>query len=314
MIITKTPYRLSLFGGGTDYPAWFEFNPSRIISAAMQQYCFITVKNIPPFFDHKTIVSYSEIEKVKSIDEIKHPSARECLRYMGVEDVSVVYEGDLPARSGIGSSSASAAGAVVAANHLIGGKFSALQLIEFAMQGEKLASGTAHADNVAPAVMGGFTLVRSNCPLDVVKLPVPPNLYAVVIHPLIEVKTSDARKILKTHVSLKDAVTQWSNVGGLVAGLFMSDYGLIARSLQDVIVEPIRSILIPAFDELKQRCLSAGALGGGISGSGPSVFMLCDGLEKAQLVEKAMQAVYSQLAVSYETHVSPIGQQGVLVC
>jgi len=216
--------------------------------------------------------------------------------------------------SGIGSSSASAAGAVVAANHLIGGKFSALQLIEFAMQGEKLASGTAHADNVAPAVMGGFTLVRSNCPLDVVKLPVPPNLYAVVIHPLIEVKTSDARKILKTHVNLKDAVTQWSNVGGLVAGLFMSDYGLIARSLQDVIVEPIRSILIPAFDELKQRCLSAGALGGGISGSGPSVFMLCDGLEKAQLVEKAMQAVYSQLAVSYETHVSPIGQQGVLVC
>ncbi len=106
MIITKTPYRLSLFGGGTDYPAWFEFNPSRIISAAMQQYCFITVKNIPPFFDHKTIVSYSEIEKVKSIDEIKHPSARECLRYMGVENVSVVYEGDLPARSGIGSSSA----------------------------------------------------------------------------------------------------------------------------------------------------------------------------------------------------------------
>lgn len=215
--------------------------------------------------------------------------------------------------SGIGSSSASAAGAVVAANELINRRFSKLELVAFAMEGERVASGSAHADNVAPAIFGGFTLVRSNSPLDVVSLPTPQDMYATVLHPLIEVKTSDARKILKTQVSLRDAVTQWSNVGGLVAGLFLSDYELIARSLHDVIIEPTRAILIPYFDELKKSGLDAGALGGGISGSGPSVFMLSKGENTAKRVAEAMQAVYKPTDIPFEIHISAINEQGVLV-
>lgn len=105
MIITKTPYRLSLFGGGTDYPAWFENNPSICISAAMANYCYLTVKKLPPFFEYNSRIIYSQIESVQTIDEINHPSAKACLQYLGIDNVSVTHDGDLPARSGIGSSS-----------------------------------------------------------------------------------------------------------------------------------------------------------------------------------------------------------------
>jgi homoserine kinase len=171
--------------------------------------------------------------------------------------------------SGIGSSSASAVGAVVAANRLLENHFSPLELAEFALVGEQLASQGRHADNVAPCLFGGFTLVRSVAPLDIVRLDFPP-LFVTVIHPQIEIKTSEARKILPTKVPLKDAIKQWSNVGALVAALSKGDYELIARSLEDFIVEPVRKKLIPKFDELKIASLKTGALGGGISGSGPT--------------------------------------------
>src|SRR5690606_23482353 len=138
--------------------------------------------------------------------------------------------------SGIGSSAASSAGAVWAMNELLGKPFSKLELVGFAMQGEKLASGTAHADNVAPALYGGFTLVRSYDPLDIVPIPTPGELYATVLHPQLEIKTADSRKILKTTISLETGIRQWGNLGGLIAGLFQGDYGLIGRSLQDHIV------------------------------------------------------------------------------
>ena len=113
MIITKTPYRLSLFGGGTDYPAWFESKPTKIISAAMAHYSYIHVKDLPPFFDHKHRVTYSLVEKVNNIDDIDHPSVRACLKCFGVSDgISITYDGDLPARSGIGSSSSFTVGLV----------------------------------------------------------------------------------------------------------------------------------------------------------------------------------------------------------
>ncbi|MBU2902902.1 homoserine kinase [Maribacter dokdonensis] len=215
--------------------------------------------------------------------------------------------------SGIGSSAASSAGAVWAMNHLLGNPFSKTELVKFAMEGERLASDVAHADNVAPALFGGFTLVRSYSPLDIIDIPAPTELYLTIIHPQIEIKTSDSRKILKTTISMEIGIKQWGNVGGLVAGLFKKDYDLIGRSLEDHIVEPIRSILIPGFDEVKKVSLEAGALGSGISGSGPSIFAFSKGKDTALKVGESMKKVYDKIGIDYEIHVSKINTEGVKI-
>ncbi|HRI02447.1 MAG TPA: homoserine kinase [Pyrinomonadaceae bacterium] len=212
--------------------------------------------------------------------------------------------------SGIGSSSASSCGAVVAANRLLGDRFSKLELVDFAMAGEMLASGTRHADNVAPSIYGGFTLVRSVDPLDIVEIDFPA-LFATVIHPQIEIKTAEARAILPKDVPLKDAVKNWSNLGALVAALSSGDYDLMARSMVDLIVEPARKSLIPKFDEVKNISLAAGAIGGGISGSGPSMFMLSQTPETAEAVKTVMHNVYSQTDIDFNIYVSRIHREGV---
>ncbi len=212
--------------------------------------------------------------------------------------------------SGIGSSSASSCGAVVAANRLLGDRFSKLELVDFAMAGEMLASGTRHADNVAPSIYGGFTLVRSVDPLDIVEIEFPA-LFATVIHPQIEIKTAEARAILPKDVPLKDAVKNWSNLGALVAALGLGDYDLMARSMVDLIVEPARKSLIPKFDEVKNACLKAGAIGGGISGSGPSMFMLSHTATTAEAIKSAMHDVYSQTGIDFNVYVSRIHPEGV---
>ncbi|OWW23864.1 homoserine kinase [Zobellia sp. OII3] len=217
----------------------------------------------------------------------------------------------IKAGSGIGSSAASSTGAVWAMNELLGRPFSTLELVQFSMEGERLASGVAHADNVAPALFGGFTLVRSYAPLDIIPIHTPSELYATVIHPQIEVKTSDSRKILKTNITLADGIKQWGNVGGLIAGLFTEDYDLIGRSLVDHIVEPIRSILIPGFDQVKSEALNAGALGCGISGSGPSIFAFSKGEAMANEVAAAMKNVYKNIGIDYDVHVSKINREGI---
>ncbi len=214
--------------------------------------------------------------------------------------------------SGIGSSAASAVGAVVAANHLLDERFSKLELAEFALAGEFVASQGRHADNVAPCLFGGFVLVRSVNPLDIIQLDFP-KLFATVIHPQIEIKTSTARAILPKDVSLKSAVKQWSNLGALIAALSKGDYELISRSLEDYIVEPYRKTLIPHFDELKSASLNAGALGGGISGSGPSVFMLSENLENARKVEKTMREIYATTKIDFNVYVSGINPEGVRI-
>jgi len=212
--------------------------------------------------------------------------------------------------SGVGSSAASSAGAVVGANYLVGNIFSKDDLVRFAMNGEKLASGVKHADNIAPCIFGGVTLVRSIFPLEIIALP-SPTLHVTIVHPQIEVRTSDARSILRQQVLLKDAIKQWGNIAGLVAGLMKSDYDLIGRSLEDVIIEPVRSILIPGFDALKLTCKQAGALGGGISGSGPSIFMLSKTKEIAIAVEKEMKQLYDGIGLPHHTYVTSINQTGV---
>jgi len=214
--------------------------------------------------------------------------------------------------SGLGSSAASSAGAVVAANYLLQNIFSKEDLIRFAMFGEKLASGVKHADNIAPCIYGGIILVRSIFPLDIIQLSSPP-LYLAIVHPQIEVKTSDARQILRKEVQLKDAIRQWGNIAGLVTGFLKNDYELIGRSLEDVIIEPVRSILIPGFAEVKQKSIEAGALGGGISGSGPSIFMMSKDENVSRTVEKIMKEVYDKIGIEYKTYVTTINNEGVKI-
>jgi len=215
--------------------------------------------------------------------------------------------------SGIGSSAASAAGAVVAANALLGNRFDNKQLIDMAMYGEAVASGVRHADNIAPAICGGFTLVRAVQPvLDVVALPAPA-LWVAVVHPQFEVKTKEARAVLPTQVPLSLAVRQWANVGGLVAGFLTQDYALIGRALDDYIVEPARAALLPGLGDAKQRALAAGALGGGISGSGPSIFMLNKDEATAHAAAEAMGKVYRKMGIAFHLHVGPIASQGARV-
>lgn len=212
--------------------------------------------------------------------------------------------------SGVGSSAASSAGAVVAANALLKGIFSKEDLVRFAMNGEKLASGVKHADNIAPCIYGGVTLIRSIHPLDIVALTAPP-LFVTIVHPQIEVRTADARSILKKQVYLKDAIKQWGNIAGLVTGLLQSDYDLIGRSLEDVLIEPVRSILIPGFNAVKEKSREAGALGGGISGSGPSIFMLSKDEKTAFAVEQVMKEIYQHLGLEHHTYVTTIHSSGV---
>ena len=224
-----------------------------------------------------------------------------------VESTKIIMPG-----SGIGSSAASAAGSVVGANHLLDSYFSNEDLVRFAMFGEAVASGVQHADNLTPAIYGGVTLIRSLSPLDIVTIPAPP-LFVTIIHPLIEIKTSYARGILKKEIPMKDAVTQWGNVAGLIAGLMKGDYNLISRSLVDVIVEPVRSALIPGFSQIKKLSLEAGALGGGISGSGPSVFMFSKDETTAKAVESAMSEEYRKTGILFHTYVTTINNEGVKV-
>ncbi len=215
--------------------------------------------------------------------------------------------------SGVGSSAASAVGAVVAANALLGNRFSNMQLVDFAMAGEVVASGARHADNIAPAIFGGFTVVRALEPaLDIIALPAPP-LWVAVVHPQIELKTSDSRQVLPAAVPLGLAVRQWANVAGLVAGFLTADYDLIGRSMDDYIVEPARLPLIPGLAEARKRALAAGAIGGGISGSGPSIFMLNKTEETAQAVGAALGSVFAELGIAFNVYVGPVGTEGARV-
>ena len=215
--------------------------------------------------------------------------------------------------SGIGSSAASAAGAVFGINELLEKPFKRKELVEFAMKGEAIASGSEHADNVAPAILGGITLVRSSAPLDIIKIESPSELYATVIHPQIELKTSEMRAVLQPMIPLKSAILQWGNLGGLIAGFYTSDYELIGRSLHDEIVEPLRGPFIPKFDVIKKTALENGALGSGISGSGPSIFALSKGIETANRIAKAMFVVYEDMNMPFEIHVSKVNLEGVKI-
>ena len=215
--------------------------------------------------------------------------------------------------SGIGSSAASAAGSVFGINELLGRPYNKKQLTYFAMKGEAIASQCEHADNLAPAIYGGFILVKSISPLVILQLPTPDDLYVTVIHPQIEIKTAEARAILPKDIPLQQAITQWANLGSLVHALHTNDYDLISKSLHDEIIEPYRSQLIPHFDEVKNAALKAGALGCSISGSGPSIFSLSKGIETAKNVKDAINNIYKTTGIDFDMFVCKINTQGIKI-
>jgi homoserine kinase len=219
----------------------------------------------------------------------------------------------MPSGSGLGSSAASAVAAVVAANELLGLNLKREELLPFAMEAERVACGTAHADNAAPALLGGFVLIRSYKPLDIVRIAAPAEIFCAVVHPEIEIRTEDARKILRNKITMRDAVVQWGNTAGLIAGLLKSDYALIGRSLTDVIIEPTRAILIPCFHQIKEAALAAGALGCSISGSGPSIFALTRGRQAAEIAGGAMADVYRSVGIDCEIYISDVNSSGAVV-
>jgi len=237
------------------------------------------------------------------------------LKHLGIKDLGceVVLRKNMPLGSGMGSSAASAVAGVVAMNELLGNPLSRKELLPFAMEGERIASGSAHADNVGPSLLGGFVVIRSYNPLDIFTIPVPDDLYCTLVHPDIEINTKDARFILRNEVSLKNTIAQMGNVAGLVAGLMKADYDLISRSMVDVIIEPVRSILIPEFRDVKQAAISNGALGCSISGAGPSMFALSRGIENARNAGKAMQERFASAGIESAVHVSGINQGGAVV-
>lgn len=215
--------------------------------------------------------------------------------------------------SGIGSSAASSVGAVVGINHLLGNPFKLKELIPYALEGEKLACGSKHSDNVAPAILGGITLVRSTKPIDIIKLPIPKNLKAVIIHPKIEIKTADARKVLDKSIPLEKASQYWANLGAFVSSLYENNYELMKKSIVDDIIEPKRSQLIPMFDSLKQIANDNDSIGCGISGSGPSVFSLANGLKTAKIINNSFKKIYEETGIPFKTYVSDINKSGVKI-
>lgn len=242
-------------------------------------------------------------------------SVQHYLNHIGRPDVGVEIElfKKMPIGSGLGSSSASTVAGLFAINTLMDSPLSKMELVPFAMKGEEMACGYGHADNVAPALLGGFVLVRSYEPLDIIKLPYPEELFCSIVFPQIDVPTRDARQIIRSKILLKDAVVQWGNVAGLVAGLYTKDIDLIARSMKDVIVEPVRSILIPDFYKLREIAMENGALSFGISGSGPSVFTFTRNEDDARIINEKLQKHFLWLDTESIAYCSPINAQGPII-
>jgi homoserine kinase len=239
-------------------------------------------------------------------------SVQHYLKHINRPDIGVEIElyKKMPIGSGLGSSSASTVAGLFAINTLLDNQLTPMELVPFAMKGEELACGFGHADNVAPAVLGGFVLIRSYEPLDIIKLPVPKGLYCAIVFPDVDVPTRDARQMIRKNVLLKDAVIQWGNIAGLVSGLFMNDLDLIGRSMHDVLVEPTRSILIPDFYKLREMAHEQGAISFGISGSGPSVFAFAKDEQTAHNITNKIQQHLTKLNINSNTYVSAVNERG----
>lgn len=219
----------------------------------------------------------------------------------------------IPPGSGLGSSACSSAAAIFAVNELLGKPLTPEELVPFAMEGERSSSGQAHADNVAPSLLGGFIAIRSYQPLDIFKIPFPEELQVVIIFPQVEVKTEYAKKILPQKISLSDGIQQWGNMAGLISGLMSGDFDRIGRSLHDTVAEPVRKELIPHYDEVKETAIAKGALGFNISGSGPTTFALTNEPATAKRIKDACHTIYEKNGIDVLSFISPISSKGAHV-
>ena len=292
-----------------------------------------TVSNVGPGFDllgfaleapgDELIVRRNGTTKLVLIDKTKYKlptdpelnvaavAVASMLRELhSYEGFDLIFTRKIPPGSGVGSSAASCVAAVMGINELLGSPYDTAELIPFAMEGEKVASGSTHADNIAPALLGGVTLIRGYDPLDIKHIPYPDDLWCTVVHPCLEIKTAESRKLIPQTVPLETALKQCGNLAGLVAGLATGDYPLISRSIIDHLAEPYRIHQLPDFAELKQSALDAGSVGTGLSGSGPSVFSLCRGEEMATAVAEVKRAHFADRGIDSRVYLSRISQAG----
>ncbi len=297
-----SPATVSNVGSGYDIMGFAIDQPGDIIEMELNNSNFITIEN---FTDANIPVDNSNVV-VPALEKMK-------ARLGDSSGIHIRFLKKINPGSGIGSSAASSAGAVFAFNELTGRRFKDIELIEFAMEGEKLVSGEAHADNVAPCILGGFTLVRSYKPLDIIQIPFPEELVCTIVHPDIVIKTSESRELVKKNVQVKNAVIQTGNASALIAGLMSKDLDLIGRSVSDVIAEPYRKALIPGYDRAKISVLDSGALAFNISGSGPSVFAFNNNTESAGISAGIISSVFDSLGIENTSYISTISKQGVRI-
>lgn len=280
-------------------------NPGDIISIRVVKKTGVFIKKITGDNGELPLNPEENTVGVAILEYLKHLNLN-----IGIE---IELHKGIPIGSGMGSSAASAVGGLCAINYLMGNKLKLMELLPFALKGEEIACGSRHADNVAPAIFGGLVLIRSYEPLDILNLPYPENLYVVLINLGIKIKTRDAREILPQKINLKDAVRQWGNIGGFISGLFNSDFELISRSMEDIIVEPIRGKLIPYFFEAKKLAIKCGAIGCGISGSGPSIFALCSKKKLALKIANTLKSFYNQKSIKNKVFISKINKKGAYI-
>ena len=234
-----------------------------------------------------------------------------------LDDIKADYGVDMeihkkmPFKSGLGSSAASAVGSVFALNHLLALNMTNQQLLKYAMAGEKIASfNQVHLDNISACLYGGFILARSQNPVEIIELHVPESLHYVILHPHIDIDTSEARQILPRLIKLSSAVEQWANTAALTTALFKEDYDLLQRAISDNIIEPIRAREIPYFRELKETAIKNGAVGFGVSGSGPSVFALAKSYPAAEKIRQKLDKTYAGKKLPFDTYIGKINTAG----
>ena len=270
---------------------------------------------------HKTMSKGIEIESIdnynisNNIDEnVAGIAAQAMLKNIDIDfGFKIIINKGIKPGSGIGSSAASSAGTVYAINQLLNSHFDNLDLVRFSMEGENFVSGSYHADNVAPIILGGITLVRSISDLDIIKLPSPKSLEVIIIRPNIEIKTSDSRRVVKKKVKIEKMVQQSANLGAFISSLYSEDFDLMSRSVVDEIVEPDRSMLIPEFESIKKISTESGALSCGISGSGPSIFALSNNSETSKIILNNICSHLDKVRVDYDSFISKVNPKGIKI-
>ena len=297
------PATISNVGCGFDTIGFAIHEPGDIVELSSRNDGIVKIKNITgdggvlPYDVKKNTASVGILEMLKNYND----------KNIGV---NITIRKKMPIGSGLGSSAASSVAAVYGMNKLLNNYFSENDVLDFAIKGESIASGAIHADNVAPSLLGGLVLIRDYNPIDIIKIPVPKNLYCSVLFPRIVIETKKARKLIKKQIQLNKARKHFGNIGTLVSGLYESNFDKIARSIEDEISEPARASLIPYFYEIKNAALNSGAYGCSISGSGPSIFAFSKSKVSAEKIVSAMKMITDKAGIKTTIYISKINSEG----